>query len=114
MPDKKTTLRQLNENLNILRTREAKFAGQAPLALINQIKDHQKAIDLTRQVITGELDEAAWQTALKPLLLAMNEGQVVQIEAETYVSGDVQGDVVAGDKIITHIYEAPTTRSTSG
>ncbi len=68
MTDPKTTLLKLNQNLNILREREAKYAGNAPLELLNQIDDHQQAIDLTRQAITGERDEAEWQESLKPLL----------------------------------------------
>lgn len=98
MTDPKATLLQLNQNLNILQQREAKFGGNAPLELLNQISDHQQAIALTWQAITGELDEAAWQEALKPLLLACRDGQVVNIETETYI---------AGNQIITHIYEVP-------
>ena len=98
LTDYKSHLKKLNENFNILKEREAKYAGNAPLDLLNQMKDHEQAIDLTRQVITGEISEAEWQEALKPLLLAVSNGQVVNIEAETYI---------AGDQIITHIYEAP-------
>lgn len=98
MTDPKVTLLNLNKNLNILREREAKYAGNAPLELLNQIGDHRQAIDLTRQAITGELGEAEWQEAMKSLLLATHNGQVVNIEAETYI---------AGDQIITNIYEAP-------
>ena len=107
MTDPKATLLKLNQNLNILQEREAKYASNAPLDLLNQIDDHRQAIDLTRQAITGELDEAEWQESLKPLLLACHNGQVVNIEAETYIAGDVSGDVFSGDKIITNIYEAP-------
>lgn len=117
MTDKKTTLLKLNKNLNILQEREAKYGGNAPLDLLNQIDDHKQAIDLTRQVITGEISEQEWEEALKSLLLAMNNDQVVNIEAETYVAGNVKGDIVVGDKvsgdkilgdkIITVTYEAP-------
>lgn len=68
MTDPKVTLLNLNKNLNILREREAKYAGNAPLELLNQIDDHRQAIDLTRQAITGELGEAEWQEAMKSLL----------------------------------------------
>lgn len=103
----KEDLLKLNKNYNILKEREAKYAGSAPLDLLNQIEDHEQAIELTRQVIAGDLSQAEWQEALKPLLLAVSDGQVVNIEAETYIAGDVEGDVIAGDKIITNIYEAP-------
>lgn len=116
MTDKKATLLKLNENLNILKEREAKYGGSAPLDLLNQIGDHEQAITLTRQIITGELTEEEWREALKPLLLAINNGQVINVEVDTYVAGDVKGDMVAadkvvgdkifGNKIITNIYEA--------
>ncbi len=98
MADPRITLAELNKNLSILQEREAKYGGNTPLELLNQIDDHQQAIDLTRQAITGELSQVEWQEALKPLLLACRNGQVVNIQAETYV---------AGDQIITQIYEAP-------
>ncbi len=98
MVDPKAMLSKLHQNLNILKEREAKFSGNAPLELLNQIDDHQQAIDLTRQLITGELSETEWQEAVKPLLLAFKNGQVVNIETETYI---------AGDQIITNIYKAP-------
>jgi len=99
MNDPRITLAELSKNLSILQEREAKYGGTAPLDLLNQIEDHRQAIDLTRQTITGELTGAEWREALKPLLLACRDGQVVNIQAETYV---------AGDQIITHIYEAPS------
>lgn len=99
MTNPKTTLVQLNENLNILREREAKYAGNAPLELINQIGDHQKAINLTQQVMKGELTKPEWAEALSNLLLAIHNGQVVNLEVDNYVAGDVRGDFVAGDKV---------------
>ena len=75
MTDPKVTLLNLKKNLNILREREAKYAGNAPLDLLNQIDDHRQAIDLTRQAITGELGEAEWQEGMKSLLLAVHNGQ---------------------------------------
>jgi len=80
MTDYETTLLKLKKNLNILQERKAKYGGNAPLDLINQIEDHEQAIALTQQVITDELSEDEWREALKPLLLAMNNGQVVNIE----------------------------------
>ena len=48
MTDLKSCLVKLNKNLYILREREAKYAGNAPLELLNQIDDHKQAIDLTK------------------------------------------------------------------
>lgn len=75
MPEKasasylKEVLLKLNKNLNILREREAKYAGNASLELLNQIDDHQAAIVLTEQALAGEISEEEWREALKPLLV---------------------------------------------
>lgn len=79
MTDPKFTLSQLHRNLNILREREAKYGGNTPLELINQIDDHLKAISLTEQILKDEISEAEWKEALSTLLLAVNNGQVVNI-----------------------------------
>ena len=84
----KEDLLKLNKNYSILKEREAKYAGNAPLDLLNQIEDHEQAIELTQQAISGDLSQSEWQEALKPLLLAVNNGQVVNIEVETYIVVD--------------------------
>jgi hypothetical protein len=60
---------KLNQQLNLLTEREAKYGGNAPVELLNQIKDHRQAIALTQQAIAGELTEADWLDSLQPLLL---------------------------------------------
>jgi tetratricopeptide (TPR) repeat protein len=89
MSDYKTILLELNNNLNILRQREAKYGSNAPLDLLNQIADHQKAIALTEQAIAGEITEKEWEQETATLL-AFSSGQVVQveIEADTLIVGD--------------------------
>jgi DNA polymerase III delta prime subunit len=67
--DLKNFHKRLNENLNILQQREAKYGGNAPLELLNQIDDYKEAIILTEQVKRGELTESEWREALKPLLV---------------------------------------------
>ena len=74
MPNPAQFQTKLYENLAILQEREAKYGGHAPLELLNQVADHRQAIELTGQVITGELSEAAWQEALLPLLLPFYQG----------------------------------------
>jgi tetratricopeptide (TPR) repeat protein len=80
MADFQGLLYKLNKHLSILNERKAKYAGNAPLELLNQIEDHEQAITLTRQVITGELTEAEWREALEPLLISVTEqtGEAVQ------------------------------------
>lgn len=58
---------RLQRNLNILQERAAKYAGNAPPELLNQIEDHQTVIQVTEQAIDGELSEAEWREALQPL-----------------------------------------------
>lgn len=57
MADFKVVLIKLQRNLNTLRERESKYGGNAPLDLLNQIEDHQKAIALTEQTIAGDLSQ---------------------------------------------------------
>ncbi|MFC1976128.1 hypothetical protein ACFLXQ_07000, partial [Chloroflexota bacterium] len=78
MPDYKTFLLKLNENLLILQEREAKYGGNAPLDLLNQIDDHKQAIVLTERAIAGEIAEADWQEALKPLNLSLTRTTIFQ------------------------------------
>ncbi|MBE7472068.1 MAG: hypothetical protein DPW09_18805 [Anaerolineae bacterium] len=79
---------ELTKNLHILQERQAKYGGNAPLELLNQIQDHYDAINLLEQALAGQLSAAELEEALKPLLLALRDGQVVNITAETYVAGD--------------------------
>jgi hypothetical protein len=70
--DLQTFLEKLQSNLNILEERKAKYTDMAaPLDLLNQIKDHQAAIELTQQAITGEISQADLDEALRPLLVQM-------------------------------------------
>ena len=50
------------------------------------IEDHRQAIELTEQALAGEINQAAWREALKPLLIAISE------------RGD--GDKVLGHRIV--------------
>jgi hypothetical protein len=72
MSDYKTFLTKLHQNLNTLREREAKYGGNAPLELLNQIEDHQIAISWTEQAISSDLGEAEWREKLHPLLVAID------------------------------------------
>ena len=77
MTDPKATLAGLNQNLNILQEREAKYAGNAPPDLLNQIEDHQKAIVLTEQTIAGDISKTEWKQALRPLLVSLETPVVI-------------------------------------
>ena len=73
------TLRQLyiytHENLQMLQQREAKFGGDAPLRLLNQIRDHNTALQLLKPALNTELTTMqlnAIKEQLRPLLIADN------------------------------------------
>ena len=68
MTDIQPILRQLHQNLALLHECEAKYAGNEPLDLLNQLSDHRQAISLTEQASRGEISEADWRKALRPLL----------------------------------------------
>ncbi len=109
----KAVLKKLHENLNILQEQQAKYAGNEPPDLTNQISDHQAAIDLTEQVIDSELSEAEWHEAMRPLLVnvwerrsdiaGINisdiENSVLTIEGDVTSNVHAGGDVVGGDKV---------------
>ncbi len=76
-----TTLRELRQrvhhNLLILKEREARYAGSPPLDLLNQIQDHQTALELINQALNQpNPDLEALKEALRPLLVAANIEQL--------------------------------------
>lgn len=89
---------KLHQNLNILREREAKYGGNAPLELLNQISDHQEAISLTEQRQRGELSEVEWQHALNPLLVAVQArtGDAVSSVTMGDIEGGIHHSIIAG------------------
>lgn len=111
MPNYRETLIELQENLNILREREARYAGHAPVELLNQVADYRQAIDLTEQAIAGRLSEAAWRDALKPLLVTIRDRSERAPETCGVTLGDITGgiigaiiagrDITAGGDIVT-------------
>lgn len=80
----KRLLQTLHDNLNILEEREAKFGGNAPLELLNQLEDHRTAISLVEARLKGDLSDDQLEAQLAPLALGLDRG----------------GDVVFGDKVI--------------
>jgi pentapeptide repeat protein len=109
MTDLQAFLLKLNKNLNTLREREAKHAGNTPLELLNQIDDHEKAIALTQQRIDGQINEAEWQEALEPLLVAMNtrsgEAAVNRVTISDVVGG-IHNSIIAGGNVNITIHQS--------
>ncbi len=69
MDDLDATLLRLTQNLACLKEREAKYAGQAPLGLFNQIEDYQTALIVVKQVRTGQLVQVDLEVELARLNL---------------------------------------------
>jgi len=62
-------LQKLRQNLALLQEREAKYGGEAPLSLLNQLDDYKKAIDLVKDTLIGDITPEELTEALKPLIL---------------------------------------------
>jgi hypothetical protein len=70
--DLQAIVKKLRSNLNSLREREAKFGGNTPVELLNEIDDHKKAAGLIHQVIdaTTELQQELESLTIDPDLKA--------------------------------------------
>jgi hypothetical protein len=51
----KTRFQELHKNLLTLQEREAKYGGNAPLELLNQIDDHKRAVESALSALAGEI-----------------------------------------------------------
>lgn len=73
----KQRLKNLNNQLNILREREAKYGGRdnTPLDLLNQIEDYQTAIGLVEARLAGKISAAALTEQLASLNLSPAGGR---------------------------------------
>jgi WD40 repeat protein len=113
----KQVLQKTHHNLETLREREAKYGGNVPLELLNQIADHAQAIELTDQALAGELSEAEWQEAMKPLLVAIHDraatSEICQVTLGD-IGGDVVSSIIAGrDVVVIYNYPPPPAPVTS-
>ncbi len=68
----KPLLETLHRQLNILREREAKYGGNAPLDLLNQIEDHHSAIALIESRLQGQISTEELEEQLAPLNLSLD------------------------------------------
>jgi iron(II)-dependent oxidoreductase len=84
----KDVLLNTHQNLLILEERKAKQGSSPDLKLLNQIDDHQAAIELIEEALSTELSETGLKRlkeALRPLLIADNVESIDldQVERET-------------------------------
>ena len=61
------TLSKFHKDLNTLRERAAKYGSNAPLELLNQIVDHQKAIALTENALAKQISKRKLKEELATL-----------------------------------------------
>lgn len=80
-------LARLQHQLNILKEREAKAGGNAPLDLLNQINDHEQAIKLVRASLAGKLSAKELKARIEPLWLSLERGRT-EITSGDKVEGD--------------------------
>ncbi len=99
--NRKEQLIKLSKNLNILLERKAKYGEFPPLDLANQIDDHRKAIDYIKQFLNGNLSNANLDEALEPLLLAINNGQVVNVKISTNIYNAIPKTLIVSIFLIT-------------
>ena len=98
-------LATLHGQLNILREREAKAGGNAPLELLNQIDDHEQAINLVKTALAGDLSLAELQEQFRPLGLSLERG------GTEFISGDkVEGDKYEDKSLIKVVIAGIPTR----
>ncbi len=107
-------LKRTHQNLQILREREAKYGGNTPLELLNQIRDHVQAIALTKQAIAGALSEVEWREAMQPLLVAIQDraatSEICQVSIGD-IAGGIYNSVIAGrDVHITFVQGAAPSK----
>ena len=103
MTDPKEILQRLQKSLNILKEREAKYGLDTPLALINEIEDHQTAITLTGELAAGRLTETGWREQLRPLLVEIEERGATEPVGALNIGGvsfgDISGSTITVDNI---------------
>ena len=102
-------LLRLHRNLMTLQEREAKYGGQAPLELINQIEDHKQAINLTEQALNGQITVVELKAALRPLLISANfDLDLLQISASSVNQPEI--DSPTKDELIEEFAQSQKAR----
>jgi len=87
--DPKKLLLTLHQNLQILEERKAKQADHAPISLLNQIDDYEKAIALTKLAVEVKLSFEDLIAELKPLTLDIEGGgTTITFQGDEIVYGD--------------------------
>jgi tetratricopeptide (TPR) repeat protein len=75
----KRYLKILYKNLNVLQEREAKYGGNAPVDLLNEIEDHQTAIALVVSRLAGDISDEQLSEQLAPLNVSHGRANTIPI-----------------------------------
>jgi formylglycine-generating enzyme required for sulfatase activity len=124
-------LLRIHENLLTLKERKAKFGGNVPLELLNQIEDHQTAIALIEEALATELAQSGVERLkenLRPLVVAANvesidldalkpekprlpfEPETVLVSAGPFLMGSRPGDHIPDEETPQHEVTLPEYR----
>ena len=128
----KELLQKSRENLLILQEREAKYGGQAPLDLINQIRDLETAIGLLEEAVSrNSLTEVQFKqlkAGLKPLIVPIDldgidldslkadipplpyEPETIEIPAGLFLMGSPPADDIPYEETPQHEVDLPAYR----
>jgi formylglycine-generating enzyme required for sulfatase activity len=119
----KELLLRTHKNLQVLKEREAKQGSAPDLKLVNQIEDHQEAIELIEQSLRIEMTDTGLvelKEALRPLLVAGNiegidleelrpeippqpfEPETVLIPTGSFLMGSLPGENIPASELPQH------------
>lgn len=108
----KRYLKILQKDLNILREREAKFGGNAPVDLLNQIEDHQTALALVESRLAGDIADEQLFEQLAPLNVSHDYSRANTIPIPTLPLVLVAVSVLGLLSFISYRLVAPTPTPT--
>ncbi|GIK42987.1 MAG: hypothetical protein BroJett011_68200 [Chloroflexota bacterium] len=109
----KRYLKILQKDLNILREREAKYGGNAPVELLNQIEDHQTAIELVQARLAGSISDEQLNEQLAPLNISHDYSRANVIPVPTLPLIFVAVSVLGLLSFISYRLVAPTLPPTA-
>ena len=109
----KRYLKILYKDLNILQEREAKYSGNAPVDLLNQIEDHQTAIALVEARLAGAISNEQLFEQLAPLNISHDYSRANTIPIPTLPLALVAVSVLGLLSFISYRLITPTPTPTA-
>ncbi|HXV43450.1 MAG TPA: hypothetical protein VEC96_10325, partial [Anaerolineae bacterium] len=109
----KRYLKILYKDLNIFQEREAKYGGNAPVDLLNQIEDHQTAIALVESRLAGDISDEQLFEQLAPLNVSHDYSRANTIPIPTLPLALVAVSVLGLLSFISYRLITPTPTPTA-